>query len=105
MAAGGAATALPLDGAILPAAQGWRQACGWRRLVQRPLRRPAHAAAYEGPTTRYPHGVLGDTVEYTTLAVTLPDGRTLRTTWDAPVVFEDLAPRLADLDGDGRPRS
>ena len=60
-------------------------------------------AAYEGPTTRYPHGVLGDEVEYTTLAVTLPDGRRLTATWDPPVVFEDLAPRLADLDGDGWP--
>jgi len=60
-------------------------------------------ASYEGPTTRYPHGVLGDDIEYTTLAVTLPGGRTLRATWDAPVVFEDLAPRLADLDGDGQP--
>lgn len=62
-----------------------------------------YSATYEGPTTRYPHGVLGDEVEYTTLAVTLPGGRTLRATWDAPVVFEDLAPRLTDLDGDGTP--
>jgi hypothetical protein len=67
-------------------------------LAQAPL-----DATYEGPTTRYPHGVLGDAVEYTTLAVTLPDGRRLTATSDLPVVFEDLAPRLADLDGDGWP--
>ena len=60
-------------------------------------------AAYEGPTTRYPHGVLGDAVEYTDLVVRLPDGRSLRATWEAPVVFEDTAPRLVDLDGDGTP--
>jgi len=63
----------------------------------------ALSAVYEDPTTRYPHGALGDTVEHATLTVTLSDGRILRATWDAPVVFEDTAPRLADLDGDGRP--
>ena len=62
-----------------------------------------YAARYDGPTTRYAHGVLGDDVEYTTLIVTMPDGRIVRTTWDAPVVFEDLAPRLIDLDGDAIP--
>lgn len=63
----------------------------------------AVSATYEGPTTRYPHGALGDTVEHTTLRVTLSGGRTLTATWDAPVVFEDTAPRLVDLNGDGRP--
>jgi hypothetical protein len=63
----------------------------------------AVSATYEGPTTRYPHGALGDDVEHTTLSVTLRDGRVLRARWDAPVVFEDTAPRLVDLDGDGRP--
>ncbi|MCA0872052.1 VCBS repeat-containing protein [Seohaeicola saemankumensis] len=68
-------------------------------------------AAYTAPTTRYAHGVLGDAVEWgalelridscpacaalrpETLTITLPDTR----------VFEDIAPRLADLDGDGAP--
>jgi hypothetical protein len=63
----------------------------------------AVSATYEDPTTRYPHGALGDDVEHTTLAVTLSDGRTLRAVWEPPVVFEDTAPRLVDLDGDGRP--
>jgi hypothetical protein len=62
----------------------------------------AVTAAYETPTDRYPHGVLGDAVEHATLAVTLADGRVLRTTRAPPVVFEDTAPRLVDLDGDGR---
>ncbi|MCU0910772.1 MAG: VCBS repeat-containing protein [Rhodobacteraceae bacterium] len=59
------------------------------------------SARYEGPTDRYPHGVLGDAVEHDTLAVTLADGRTLALRWPDTLVFEDTAPRLADLDGDG----
>lgn len=61
------------------------------------------AAQYDGPTTRYAHGVLGDAVEYEDLVVTLSDGRVLRAHWDAPLVYEDTAPRLADIDGDGAP--
>ncbi|WP_323771136.1 VCBS repeat-containing protein [Antarctobacter sp.] len=63
----------------------------------------AVAARYEGAVTRYPHGVLGDEIEYDTLAVTLSDGRVLRRRWDAPLVFEDVAPRLWDVTGDGLP--
>ncbi|QFS82058.1 FG-GAP repeat protein [Roseivivax sp. THAF40] len=61
------------------------------------------AARYDGPTTRYAHGVLGDAVEYEDLVVTLSDGRVVTAHWDAPMVFEDTAPRLADVDGDGAP--
>lgn len=64
-------------------------------------------AWFDGPTTRYPHGVLGDTIEATRLhayseaavspcgdhAITLPDD----------LVFEDIAPRLIDVDGDNLP--
>lgn len=64
-------------------------------------------AWYDGPTTRYAHGVLGDTIEgtqlhaYTARAVT-PCG-TQSVTLPAELVFEDTAPRLVDLDRDGRP--
>ncbi|MHA7873902.1 FG-GAP repeat domain-containing protein [Roseivivax sp.] len=61
------------------------------------------AARYDGPTTRYAHGVLGDAVEYEDLVVTLTDGSRHRVHWDAPMVFEDTAPRLADVTGDGAP--
>ena len=64
------------------------------------------AAWYEDPTTRYPHGVLGDTTEAGTLAVQLDDFPNCivgRVTLPEVEVFEDLAPRLADLDGDGAP--
>ncbi len=64
-------------------------------------------AWYDIPTTRYAHGVLGDGIEGTRLhlytegalsscgdqSVTLPE----------ELVFEDTAPRLTDLDGDGAP--
>jgi hypothetical protein len=61
------------------------------------------AAWYEDPTTRYAHGVLGDAVEAGTLAVQLTsDCRVGRITLPHAEVFEDIAPRLADLDGDGR---
>ena len=60
-------------------------------------------AVYEGPVTRYAHGVLGDGIEYEILTVTLSDGRVLRRRHDAPLVFEDTAPRLWDIDGDGKP--
>ncbi|MGP6086625.1 FG-GAP repeat domain-containing protein [Antarctobacter jejuensis] len=63
----------------------------------------AVSARYEGEVTRYPHGVLGDEIEYDTLAVTLSDGRVLRRRWEAPLVFEDVAPRLWDVTGDGVP--
>jgi hypothetical protein len=61
------------------------------------------SARYDGPTTRYPHGVLGDEIEYNTLAVRLSDGRELAARWAQDIVFEDLAPRVVDVDGDGAP--
>ncbi|WP_108853268.1 FG-GAP repeat domain-containing protein [Albidovulum aquaemixtae] len=59
------------------------------------------AADYAGPTMRYPHGALGDTIEHDTLSVRLDDGRRLAARFPDTIVFEDTAPRLADLDGDG----
>lgn len=65
-------------------------------------------AAYDGPTDRYAHGVLGDAIEYGRLIVSVRgNGRcawssgTVHVTLPEHRVFEDIAPRLADLDGDG----
>ncbi|WP_311136169.1 MULTISPECIES: FG-GAP repeat domain-containing protein [Pseudooceanicola] len=55
------------------------------------------------PTGRYPHGVLGDRIEHGGMALQLSDGRQLRMILPESLVFEDTAPRLADLDGDGAP--
>lgn len=54
-----------------------------------------------GPTERYRHGVLGDAIEASGLAVEMADGRRLDFALDAGSVFEDRYPRLHDLDGDG----
>lgn len=53
------------------------------------------------PTSRYDHGILGDKIEAGSLVIETRDGKphTVRLRDDA--VFEDLEPRLADLDGDG----
>ena len=61
------------------------------------------AASYSDPTTRYAHGVLGDDIEHGSLLLTFASGETRRHRLPNTMVFEDTAPRLADLDGDGRP--
>ena len=63
------------------------------------------AARFAEPTDRYPHGVLGDDIEHGALAVTLgpAPGRTHLLRLPPDLVFEDTAPRLVDLDGDGAP--
>ena len=60
------------------------------------------AAWLTGPTDRYAHGVLGDAIEASGLAVERVDGEVLSMTLEADAVFEDRVPRLVDLDGDGR---
>ncbi|QBY01095.1 VCBS repeat-containing protein [Rhodophyticola sp. CCM32] len=64
-----------------------------------------YRAWFDGPTTHYTHGVLGDAVEATELWAESPGSAnscaTLNIRLDADHVFEDLAPRLQDLDGDG----
>lgn len=60
-------------------------------------------ADYTQPTDRYPHAILGDGVEHAGLRVTLSDGSVQEATWPPGMVFEDTAPRLVDLDGDGAP--
>jgi hypothetical protein len=54
------------------------------------------------PTGRYPHGVFGDEVEAGTLVVETAAGAQHAYRLDDGSVFEDVSPRLADLDADGR---
>lgn len=56
-------------------------------------------ARYVSPTDVYGHGVVPGG-EYAGLEVTLSDGRVL-TNVAQDAVYEDVAPRLVDLDGDG----
>lgn len=58
-------------------------------------------AAFDEPTTRYAHGVLGDAIEHGALVIDTADGRRLRITLPETRVFEDTEPRLFDVDGDG----
>ena len=59
-------------------------------------------AWFSGPTDRYHHGVLGDSLEASQLNAETNDGRTYQLNLPSSRVFEDLEPRLADLDKDGR---
>ncbi|WP_347813662.1 FG-GAP repeat domain-containing protein [Shimia aestuarii] len=61
------------------------------------------SARYTDPTGRYDHAILGDAIEYGALEMRLRDGRKLRVVLPEARVFEDLAPRLADVDNDGAP--
>jgi hypothetical protein len=63
------------------------------------------SARYEGPDDVYPHRIMGSIVEKRVLAVTLADGAELRFDLregpEPTHVFEDIAPRVVDADGDG----
>lgn len=74
-----------------------------------PLPWPVEARLSD-PTDRYPHNVLGRIPSFATLTVTAEVCRDCATprvsaalTLPAPLVFEDVAPRLWDVTGDGRP--
>jgi len=72
-------------------------------LLTFPLRAEITGAEFAAPTSRYDHAILGDAIEWGALVFDLADGRRLRVTLPESRVFEDLAPRLQDLDGDGAP--
>lgn len=63
-------------------------------------------ASFDGPTTRYAHGILGDAVEFGELVIETEDWANrvrYRVTLPTDHVFEDLEPRLWDITGDGSP--
>ncbi len=63
------------------------------------------AVWFDAPTSRYPHGALGDDIEGGALMAyassAMNDCGTLYVMLDPAHVFEDEAPRLADMNGDG----
>ncbi|MEM9425373.1 MAG: VCBS repeat-containing protein [Pseudomonadota bacterium] len=73
----------------------------WLALAGPALSQDIERARYDDPTTRYAHGVLGDAIEHGSLVMDTSDGRRLRITLPETRVFEDTAPRLFDVDGDG----
>ena len=58
-------------------------------------------AQYTQPTSRYAHGILGDSIEAEQLVV-VKDGRIYVHTLGKQYVFEDIKPRLFDVDNDGQ---
>jgi len=58
-------------------------------------------AWFAQPTRRYDHGILGDKIEAGSLVIETTDGKRHEVKLEDDAVFEDLEPRLADLDGDG----
>nr|WP_246149623.1 VCBS repeat-containing protein [Tritonibacter litoralis] len=81
--------------------------CLWLAALVAVAPVPSHAqgvssAQFGDPTGRYGHGVLGDAIEYGSLTLVSPahpQGVTVILPQDH--VFEDLAPRLVDIDQDG----
>ena len=59
-------------------------------------------AWYSLPTGRYSHAILGDRTEGGALSVVRADGHRFTYRLDTLEVFEDLYPRIVDLDGDGK---
>lgn len=96
------------DGGFVAKPPGFRT----RRLVEAPGILPQSNIAFgQGPiihawlsdaTDRYRHGVLGDRLEAASLRVRHSGGNLSIVQAGNDAVFEDLQPRLADLDGDGR---
>lgn len=117
---------MPTKAPRLPAClwQGW--ACGALLMLGLWLAEAAAAtetilsAWYTEPTRRYAHGILGDAIEYGTLEIRVeeksseksrlkldlvykPSRYTVTIRLPADRVFEDIAPRLVDINGDGSP--
>ncbi len=61
------------------------------------------AARFAQPTERYGHAVLGDTIEYGALEMVVVGQGTVTVELPLDHVFEDIAPRLWDMTGDGQP--
>lgn len=72
-------------------------------LLAKPAAAEIVSARYADPTARYAHAVLGDAVEWGALDLRLAGGARRRIVLPDSRVFEDIVPRLADLDGDGAP--
>ncbi|WP_413699974.1 FG-GAP repeat domain-containing protein [Psychromonas sp. KJ10-10] len=74
---------------------------------QLPLSRVAYGtkniakAWFAGATDRYQHNVLGDALEASLLVVEMADGKRLKIELPSNRVFEDLEPRLVDINNDG----
>ena len=63
-------------------------------------------ARFVGPTDSYDHGILGDAIEYSGLMIRMTNGDKFLVDFsEGGRVFEDTAPRLWDVTGDGKPEA
>ncbi|MGR3712331.1 MAG: FG-GAP repeat domain-containing protein [Shimia sp.] len=79
--------------------------CLWLMISAAPVVAEIVGARYTAPTTRYAHGVLGDAIEYGVLELRMRGGKTVTITLPESRVFEDIAPRVVDVTGDGAPEA
>lgn len=87
----------------LPIVRAWMAVLGLAICAGPALSNSITSARYTAPTERYAHGVLGDAIEWGALELTLENGRAVTFALPQDHVFEDIAPHLVDLDGDGHP--
>lgn len=59
-------------------------------------------AQYALPTSKYTHGILGDRIEAEQLVV-VENGAFYELTLEEPYLFEDIRPRIYDVDNDNQP--
>lgn len=80
---------------------------GLSALAPAALAETITSARYTEPTLRYAHGILGDAEEWGALEIRTSDAVARNITYSIRLpltsVFEDTEPRLADVDGDGKP--
>ncbi|MEP3441418.1 MAG: VCBS repeat-containing protein [Sulfitobacter sp.] len=93
------ATQLLCAALLLPVAASAQPAQMWRTKA-------LTSARYTEPTTRYPHGVLGDTIEHGALELRYDGvGQAYLIRLPEERVFEDTRPRIVDVDADGLPEA
>lgn len=61
------------------------------------------SAVFVEPTSRYAHGILGDAIEWGGLQIDVAGQGRVAVDLPKDHVFEDIAPRLWDVTGDGQP--
>jgi len=82
----------------------------WAASVQTVQAQPSVAttqggwrAKFDQPTDRYGHGIMGDVPEWGRMCLSGPAGQGACVTLPEARVFEDMSPRLTDVDQDGTP--
>ena len=78
--------------------------CLWHPAQAASVSQDGWTAAFSEPTNRYGHAIMGNLPEWGRLCLSGPSGDAC-VTLPQTSVFEDIAPRLHDVDGDGTPEA